>query len=94
MKQERKTYAVRLNKDHAARKQIAVLRMGGVPLRSIAKITGRNLRTIVKEVKRPEHKTLVKQYTLSAGKSSLPEKHVKAVERALEAQAIMEAKAE
>ena len=92
MKQERKTYAVRLDKDHAARKQIAVLRMGGVPLRKIAKITGRNLRTIAKEVKRPAHKKLVKQYTISAGEKSLSKEHIKAVEKALEAQAIMEAK--
>ena len=83
MQQERKTYAVHLNKDKEARKQIAIMRMGGVPLKKIAQITGRNVRTITKEVGRPEHKELIKRYVVAVGKKKLPEKHASKVAAAL-----------
>ena len=83
MKQERKTYAVRLDKDKETRKQIAILRMGGVPLRQIAKITGRNVRTITKEVGRAEHKKLIQRFVVSVGKSKLPKKVAETVAEAV-----------
>lgn len=83
MSQTRKEYAPRLSKDPEARKQIAILRMGGVPLRKIAKITNRNVRTITKEVGRAEHKKLIQCFVVSVGKSKLPKKHAEKIENAL-----------
>ena len=83
MAQKRKPYAMRLEKDSAARKQIAILRMGGVPIRSIAKLTNRNVRTIITEVGRKEHKELIRQYVEAVGKKKLPETHAATVAKAL-----------
>ena len=62
MKQARKIYAVRLDKDKETREQITIMRMGRGPLKKIAQITGRNVCTITKEVGRVEHKKLI-QFT-------------------------------
>lgn len=83
MSVKRKIYAVRLDKDREARKQIAIMRMGGVPLLEIAKLTKRNVRTITKEVGRPEHKELIRRYVEAVGKRKLPEKHAATVAKAL-----------
>ena len=80
---KRKTYAVRLDKDIDTRKQIAILRMGGVSLSDIAELTGRNLRTIIKEVSRPEHKKIIQRYVTSVGKRKLPKVHAGVVEKVL-----------
>ena len=83
MAQKRKPYALRLEKDKTARKQIAILRMGGVSLRDIAKITDRNVRTITKEIGRQEHKTLVQHYVISVSKQRLPKEDSHVIEKAV-----------
>ena len=76
--------ATRLNKDNEARKQIAIMRMGGVPLRKIAEKTGRCLKTITNEVSRPEHKELIKRYVTAVSKNKLPAEHAETVVDTLE----------
>ena len=83
MAQKRTDYSVRLNKDLEVRKQIAILRMGGIPLRKIAKLTGRDVRTITNEVGRKEHKALVQRYVEALGRSKLPKELAAVVANAL-----------
>ena len=87
MAQKREPYAKRLSEDKEARKQIAILRMGGVPLTKIAEITKRNLRTISEEVRRPEHKKLIQRYVVSVGKKTLPADAQAVIEKALDEKA-------
>lgn len=87
MAQKREPYAKRLSEDKEARKQIAILRMGGVPLTKIAEITKRNLRTISEEVRRPEHKELIQRYVVSVSRQKLPEKKASDVKQALNTKA-------
>ena len=76
--------ATRLNKDNEARKQIAIMRMGGVPLRKIAEKTGRCVKTITNEVGRKEHKELIKRYVSAISKKKLPVEKADTVVETLE----------
>ena len=84
MQKTRKAYAPRLNKDPIARKQIAVLKLAGLPTKRIAEITGRYKRTIDEEITRDEHKKLMRKYTLSIAKLRLPREAVSLIENALD----------
>ena len=69
MAQKREPYAKRLSEDKEARKQIAILRMGGVPLTKIAEITGRyTFEPYDEEItRRRAYKELIqRKYTLSS----------------------------
>lgn len=83
--QVRKAYAIRFAKDPVARKQVAILRLAGFTGEQIAALTGRNLGTIHKEIKRKEHKDLLRRLVRSVAKRQLDGEAYDLVERALEA---------
>ena len=83
MERKKKVYAPRLNTDPVARKQLAILRLAGVPHREIAKICKRSVKSITDEFKRSEHKKLMRQYTLSLARLHLPRDAQGLIEKAL-----------
>ena len=81
--EQKKAYAVRLNKDSVGRRQVAILRMAGFSSQKIADLTGRHERTIDQELTRPEHKKIFNTCVTSVGKKRLPKEAWKVVEKAL-----------
>ena len=77
--------AKKLSVDPIARKKIAVLRLAGFSCKKIAKETGRHERTIIKEIRRPEHKRLIRSCVAAFGKKRLPAEVWAEVEKALNA---------
>lgn len=82
---KRKSYAIHFAKDPVARKQVAILRLAGLTCEEIAALTGRNLTTIYKEIKRDEHKKLLQRFVRSIAKRQLDGEAYDLVGRALEA---------
>ena len=87
MSQKRNPYAKRLNKDPVARMQIAVLRMAGCSSTQIAESTGRHERTIIKELRRDEHKEIFRNCVSFVGKKKLPAEAQAVIEKALDEKA-------
>ena len=84
MIQNKKTYAVRLDKDPITRQQIVLMRLAGFSVRKISKLTGRHERTIENEIMRPEHKKLLLRGLRAAKRNmELPQQEWSVVEQAL-----------
>ena len=86
MAQKKKAYAPRYNSDKEARIQVAVLRMAGFSAEQIANKTGRHFKTVETEMKRPEHKVIVRKCVKSVGKRRLSKENWAVVEEALKEQ--------
>lgn len=81
----KRAYAVRLNKDPVTRKQIAIMRLAGFTPKKIGALTGRAERTIIKEIKRPEHKKIVYKCVINAAENQeLPQEAVAVIKKALD----------
>ena len=83
--QKQKTYSTRLNDDLDTRIQIALLRLVGCSAAEIAEETERHVKTIELEIKRTEHKDLLRKYLLGISrKEKLPEDKKQVVEAYIE----------
>ena len=84
MLQNKKNYAVRLDKDPITRQKIALMRLAGFSIRKISNLTGRHERTIENEIMRPEHKKLLLRGLRAAKRNmELPQKEWAVVEQEL-----------
>ena len=83
MSEKRKVYAPRYNSDKDARTQVAVLRMAGFSAAQIAHKTGRHVKTVEVEMKRPEHKMILRKCVTSVGKRRLSKENWAVVEKAM-----------
>ena len=83
MAQKRKMYAPRYNSDKDARTQVAVMRMAGFSAAQIAHKTGRHVKTVEVEMKRPEHQTILRKCVTTVGKRRLSKEHWAVIEEAL-----------
>ena len=83
MAQKRKTYAPRYNSDKDARTQVAVMRMAGFSATQIAHKTGRHVKTVEFEMKRPEHQAILRKCVTTVGKRRLSKEHWAVIEEAL-----------
>ena len=84
MPQKRKSYAPRLDKDPNARTLIAILRMAGCSSQHIADLTDRHERTIIKELRRPEHKKIFNSFVFWISKEKLPTEVRAVIKKAIE----------
>lgn len=83
MEQKRKKRSTAFSKDKEARTQVAVMRMAGLSAVKIAEKTGRHLRSVEAELRKPEHLVLVRRLVVPVAKKRLSEKHWAVVEEAL-----------
>ena len=83
MSEKRKVYAPRYNSDKEARTQVAVLRMAGFSAAQIAHKTGRHVKTVEIEMKRPEHQVILRKCVTTVGKRRLSKEYWAVVEKAL-----------
>ena len=81
--QKKKVYAPRYNSDKDARMQVALMRMAGISAAQIAEKTGRHVKTVEVEMKRPEHQAILRKCVTTVGKRRLPKEHWDVVEEAL-----------
>lgn len=83
MAEKRKVYAPRYNSDKQARTQVAIMRMAGFSAATIAQKTGRHVKTVETEMKRPEHKKILRKCITTVGKRRLSKENWAVVEEAL-----------
>ena len=83
MAQKRKQRSTAFSKDKDARTQVAVMRMAGFSAVKIAEKTGRHLRSVEAELRKPEHYALIHRMVAPVAKKRLPETHWTVVENAL-----------
>ena len=83
MVQKRRQRSTAFSKDKEARTQVAVLRMAGFSAVKIAEKTGRHLRSVEAELRKPEHLTIIRRLVTPVAKKRLPETHWEVVENAL-----------
>ena len=61
------------SKDKDARTQVAVMRMAGFSAVKIAEKTGRHLRSVEAEMRKPEHYAIIRRLVVPIAKKRLPE---------------------
>lgn len=83
MTQRRRQRSTAFSKDKDARKQVAVMRMAGFSAVKIAEKTGRHIRSVESELRKPEHFDLIRRMVVPVAKKRLPETHWTVVEKAL-----------
>ena len=83
MAQKRKKYAIRLDKDPVARRQIVVMKLAGCTQEQIATTLKRSKKTIRLEFERQEHKQLFKKFVALIGKKQLPNDAWEVIEQEL-----------
>ena len=83
MAEKKRKRATAFNRDPHARTQVAVLRMAGFSARKIAQTTGRHLRSVEAEMRKPEHFMIIHRIVAPVAKKRLPETHWDVVEKAI-----------
>ena len=83
MVQKRRQRSTAFSRDKAARTQVAVLRMAGFSAVKIAEKTGRHLRTVEAEMRKPEHFNIIRRLVAPVAKKRLPKTHWVVVEKAI-----------
>lgn len=83
MVQKRRQRSTAFSKDKGARTQVAVLRMAGFSAVKIAEKTGRHLRSVEAELRKPEHYALIRRMVVPIARKRLSEQHRAVVEEAL-----------
>ena len=83
MAQKKKAYAPRYNSDKDARMQVALMRMAGISAAQIAEKTGRHVKTVEVEMKRPEHHAILRKCVTTLGKRRLSKENWVVVEKAI-----------
>ena len=83
MKQKGRQRATAFSKDKAARTQVAVMRMAGFSAVKISEKTGRHLKSVEAEMRKPEHFTIIRRLVAPVAKKRLPETHWKVVAKAI-----------
>ena len=83
MAQKRKQPSTAFSRDKDARTQVAVMRMAGFSARKIAKTTGRHLRSVEAEMRKPEHFKIIRRLVAPVAKKRLPETYWEVVEKAI-----------
>ena len=83
MVQKRRQRSTAFSKDKNARTQVAVMRMAGLSAVKIADKTGRHIRSVEAELRKPEHFALVRRMVAPVAKKKLSGSHWTVVEEAL-----------
>ena len=83
MVEKRRQRSTAFSRDKHARTQVAVLRMAGFSASKIAKTTGRHLRSVEAEMRKPEHFQIIHRLVAPVAKNRLPETHWEVVEKAM-----------
>jgi len=80
---KRRQRSTAFSKDKEARTQVAVMRMAGFSAVKIAEKTGRHIRSVEEEMRKPEHFMIIRRLVAPVAKKRLPETHWAAVEKAM-----------
>lgn len=83
MAQRKRQRSTAFSKDKDARTQVAVMRMAGFSAVKISEKTGRHLRSVEAELRKPEHFDLIRRMVVPVAKRRLSDSHWTVVERAL-----------
>ena len=83
MVQKRRQRSTAFSKDKNARTQVAVMRMAGLSAVKIADKTGRHIRSVEAELRKPEHFALVRRMVAPVAKKKLSGSHWTVIEEAL-----------
>lgn len=83
MVQKRRQRSTAFSKDKEARTQVAVLRMAGFSAVKIAEKTGRHLRSVEAELRKPEHLTIIRRLVTPVAKKKLSGTHLAVIKEAL-----------